>query len=55
LNAAIESGKLSELEQAVALYRGPLLEGCTEDWVFQERAVREQNCLRALQKLGMRL
>jgi predicted ATPase/DNA-binding SARP family transcriptional activator/Tfp pilus assembly protein PilF len=51
-DAAIASGKLSALEQAVALYRGSLLEGCTEEWVFQERNVREQNCLQTLQKLG---
>src|SRR5262249_12850842 len=51
-DATIRSGTLSALEQAVALYRGPLLEGWTEEWVFQERAVREQNCLHALQTLG---
>jgi predicted ATPase/DNA-binding SARP family transcriptional activator len=51
-DAAIASGKLSALEQAVALYRGPLLEGCLEEWVHQERAEREQHCLQALQKLG---
>jgi predicted ATPase/DNA-binding SARP family transcriptional activator len=51
-DAAIESGKLSNLEQAVALYRGPLLEGCNEEWVFQERAAREQECIQALQRLG---
>ena len=51
-DAAIQSGKLNELERAVTLYRGPLLEGCTEEWVFQERSVREQNCLQALQKLA---
>src|SRR5690242_7247021 len=51
-DAALQSGKLSALEQATALYRGPLLEGCTEEWVFQEREEREQNCLQALQKLA---
>ena len=51
-DAAIKRGKLSDLEQAVALYSGPLLEGCSEEWVFQERSVREQHCLQALQKLG---
>ena len=40
------------LKQAVALYRGPLLEGCTEEWVAQERLVREQDCLRVLQTLA---
>ena len=51
-DAAIKRGKLSDLERAVALYQGPLLEDCTEEWVFQERALREQNCLMALLKLG---
>jgi predicted ATPase/DNA-binding SARP family transcriptional activator len=39
-------------QHAVSLYRGSLLEGCTEDWVFAERERREQECLRALQTLG---
>ncbi len=51
-DTAISNGKQEELEQAIALYRGPLLEGCLEEWVFQERNIREQNCLRSLQKLG---
>jgi predicted ATPase/DNA-binding SARP family transcriptional activator len=51
-DAAITSGSLADLERAVGLYGGSLLEGCNEEWVPQERAVREQNCLQALQKLG---
>jgi predicted ATPase/DNA-binding SARP family transcriptional activator len=51
-DAAILSQKRSALTQAVTLYRGPLLEGCAEEWVFQERNVREQNCLHALQTLA---
>ncbi|MCW3096552.1 MAG: hypothetical protein JWL77_2170, partial [Chthonomonadaceae bacterium] len=51
-DAAIKSGKLADLERAVALYQGPLLEDCHEEWIPQERAVREQNCLTALLKLG---
>jgi len=51
-DAAIAGNRLSDLASAVAFYRGPLLEGCNEDWVFQERAVREQHCLQALQTLG---
>lgn len=51
-DAAVASGNLSSLERAVALYGGPLLEGCTEEWVFQERNAREQSCLQALQKLA---
>jgi len=51
-DAAIDNQNLQELASAAALYHGPLLEGCNEDWVFQERVVREQNCLQALQFLG---
>ncbi len=51
-DAAIASKKASALEQAAALYRGPLLEGCAEEWVFQERAAREQACLQALRTLA---
>src|SRR5262249_9077534 len=51
-DAAIASGTLSALEQAVALYRGPLLEGCNEEWIPQEREAREQVYLQALQTLG---
>jgi predicted ATPase/DNA-binding SARP family transcriptional activator len=51
-DAMIANKQLSALEQAVGLYQGPLLEGCHEEWVFQERAAREQDCLQALQKLG---
>jgi non-specific serine/threonine protein kinase len=51
-DAAIASGDLLSLEQAVGLYRGPLLEGCNKEWIFQDRNVREQNCLHALQTLG---
>ena len=29
------------LDEAVSVYRGPLLEGWTEEWVFQERQARE--------------
>jgi predicted ATPase/DNA-binding SARP family transcriptional activator len=47
------AGKSSDvLEQTVELYCGPLLEGCAEEWVFQERQQREQNCLRALETLA---
>ena len=40
------------LAQAVALCTGPLLEGCPEEWVPQERRVREEGCLQALQTLA---
>lgn len=51
-DTAIGSLNLSERERAVALYTGPLLEGCAEEWVFQEREKRQQECLQALQVLG---
>ena len=51
-DAAVADGNLPALEQAVALYCGPLLEGCAEEWVFQEREAREQECLKALRALG---
>src|SRR5205085_5539394 len=38
--------------QAVSLYRGPLLAGCTEEWVLRERLPREQACLQALETLA---
>jgi DNA-binding SARP family transcriptional activator len=41
-DAAIARGDEGSLQRAVGLYRGPLLEGCAEDWVFQERLGREQ-------------
>jgi len=49
---AIASSRAADLEAAVNLYRGPLLQGCTEDWVFQERDSREQKCVQALVRLG---
>lgn len=48
----VASGTRSDLEKAVALYSGPLLEGCSEEWASQERGAREQECLDALQILG---
>jgi class 3 adenylate cyclase len=51
-DAAITRGDPRSLAEAVALYRGPLLEGCTEEWAFQERQVREQAYLAALEKLA---
>lgn len=47
-DAAIAAGSIPALARAVTLYRGPLLEGCSEEWIGQERLVREQDCLRAL-------
>src|SRR5262249_8211943 len=41
-DAAISREDPPSLEQAVSLYRGPLLEECAEEWAFQERQAREQ-------------
>jgi predicted ATPase/DNA-binding SARP family transcriptional activator len=49
---AVARGDEASLEEAVALYRGPLLEGCTEAWAFQEQRVREQAVLEALETLA---
>jgi predicted ATPase/DNA-binding SARP family transcriptional activator len=46
----VSSDNETALEEAVALYRGSLLEGCTEEWVPQEREWREEACLNALEK-----
>ncbi len=53
-DAAIERGDASSLEQAVTLYRGPLLEGCLEEWVLPEREAREQAYMQALETLAAR-
>jgi len=42
------------LEAAVALYRGPLLDGCHETWVLLERQWREEAYLDALEWLADR-
>ncbi len=49
---AIRQGEEAALRGAVEVYIGPLLEGCLEEWVFPERASREQACLRALETLA---
>ena len=41
-DAAVALGEEVALAEAVRLYRGPLLEGCTEEWVLPEREAREQ-------------
>jgi DNA-binding SARP family transcriptional activator len=51
-DAAIARGDAASLEQAAALYRGALLEGCAEDWAFQERQAREEAYLNAREKLA---
>jgi len=51
-DAAIARADAVSLEEAVALYRGPLLEGCMEEWVFPVREARDQVYLVALEKLA---
>lgn len=51
-DAALKSREPEDLKQAIALYRGPLLEGCNEEWALQDRLIREQECLHALETLG---
>jgi predicted ATPase/class 3 adenylate cyclase len=51
-DTAVAHGDALALERAVALYRGPLLEGCTEEWAFHERQVREQAYLAASESLA---
>lgn len=45
-------GGTSALEQAVALYRGSLLEGWAEDWLLADRAFSAQSYLSALETLA---
>ncbi|MCW3052512.1 MAG: transcriptional activator [Chthonomonadales bacterium] len=49
---AIARPEQASLERAIALYRGPLLEGCPEAWALQERQAREETYLRALERLA---
>jgi predicted ATPase/DNA-binding SARP family transcriptional activator len=49
---AIARGDASSLERAVAVHRGPLLQGCVEEWVLPEREAREQAYLAALETLA---
>jgi predicted ATPase/DNA-binding SARP family transcriptional activator len=51
-DAALARGDAASLAQAVALYRGMLLEGCDQEWVMQERTVRAEGYLQALERLG---
>ncbi len=47
-----EAFRQGDFARAAELYRGELLEGCSEEWAVQEQRVRETNCLTALQALG---
>lgn len=48
----LKRGDRASLEQAVSLYRGPLLEGWTEDWLLLEREGCTQSYLGALEMLA---
>lgn len=47
-----EAVRREDFARAVAVYGGQLLEGCSEEWAFQEQRIRQSNCLAALQSLG---
>lgn len=51
-DAAIERGDPESLELAVQLYRGPLLEDCSEEWAVDSRRGREQAFVGALETLA---
>jgi predicted ATPase/class 3 adenylate cyclase len=51
-DAAVTRADAASLAEAVALYRGPLLEGCEEEWAFQEREAREEAYLQAREQLA---
>jgi predicted ATPase/DNA-binding SARP family transcriptional activator len=51
-DAAVARGDPASLAAAVELYRGPLLEECTEPWAFQERQAREQTYRAARERLA---
>jgi predicted ATPase/DNA-binding SARP family transcriptional activator len=49
---AVTRSDACSLETAVALYRAPLLEDWTEEWIYQERLSREQAYVAALETLA---
>lgn len=51
-DAAIARGDAASLEEAVALYRGPLLEDCTEHWAISARISREDAYFAAVESLA---
>jgi DNA-binding SARP family transcriptional activator len=51
-HAAHSASHIRSLEEAVALHRGPLLDGCIEAWVLPERSRREEAYLAALECLA---
>src|SRR5579871_594927 len=50
-DTAIQRGDLPSLESAISLYRGPVLEGCDAEWVFQGREAYKQSYEQALETL----
>lgn len=48
----VAQGDTESLESALRLYRGPLLEGCSEEWVLREREAREQTYRKVLETLA---
>src|SRR5262249_20088087 len=51
-DAALARGGRDDLEEAISLYRGPLLQDCVEEWVLPEREARAQAYLQALEMLA---
>src|SRR5207249_761387 len=54
-DALVRQGDPAALQEAVGLYRGPLLEDCPEEWILPERDSREQAYLDALEHLAAHL
>jgi predicted ATPase/DNA-binding SARP family transcriptional activator len=50
--AAARHSREEVLRRVVELYRGPLLEGCMEEWLLPERASREHEFLQAVESLA---
>jgi predicted ATPase/DNA-binding SARP family transcriptional activator len=50
-DTALARGDRAALEEVIALYRGPLLEGWHEEWALLDRGIREQKYLDALEAL----
>ncbi|MDR3687876.1 MAG: BTAD domain-containing putative transcriptional regulator [Fimbriimonas sp.] len=51
-DASIQLGDPAALQSAAAVYRGPLLNDCTEEWAPLERGNREESYLAALRDLA---
>lgn len=49
-----KSGELAQAEQVAQLYRGPFLEGTTDDWVLRERELRASGAEAVLEVLALR-